>query len=348
MLEMLRAHRGRYPLMAPQDAVKLIYQRAFGPGHLIESREGALVALREEALRIPKDASIPLFEAIGGGLVRMQLASPDFPRLKTAAGMFFASASHRPGDDFQKELGALVEAWPESAPYVARYRAKGYPPISHSDAYRAAYRPAYRVVLAKFQRLIKVFQRIDALLQQQPSVLIAIDGRCGSGKSSLAALISSVYGAMVLHMDDFFQTEAQKAAGEAAAVANIDGARLRSALVPLKEGIPFEIRPYNCLTGEFLPPRHVSSARVRVVEGSYCLHPSIALDYDLKIFVTVDAETQRARIAVRNPTLYDRFIAEWIPNEESYISAFRIAESCLQVNGLALGEQDGGEDACEV
>lgn len=348
MLETLRAHRARYPLMTPQDAVKLIYQRAFGPGHLIRSREDALDLLREEASRTPKDAAAPLFEAIGGGLVRMHLSSPDFPRLETAAGMFFASASRREGQDFQMELDALVEAWPECAAYVAHYRKMGCPPVSHSEAYRAAYYPAYRVVLAKFQRLIEVFRRIDALLAQKPSVLVAIDGRCGSGKSSLAALIASVYGAMVLHMDDFFQTEAQKAAGEEPAVANIDGARLRSALAPLKEGIPFEIRPYDCLTGEFLPPRRLSPARVRVVEGSYCLHPSIALDYDLKVFMTVDAETQRARIAVRNSTLYDRFVAEWIPNEEAYFRAFRVAESCLRVNGLALGEHDGDGNACEA
>jgi hypothetical protein len=347
MLETLRAHRARYPLMTPQDAVKLIYQRAFGPGHLIESREDALDALQEEARRTLKDAAAPLFEPIGGGLVRMHLASPDFPRLETAAGMFFTSASQRQGCDFQRELDALVEAWPECAPYVADYRSKGCLPVSHSDAFRAAYHPAYRVVLAKFQRLFEVFRRIDALLAQKPSVLVAIDGRCGSGKSSLAALIASVYGATALHMDDFFQTEAQKAAGEAPAVANIDGARLQSALVPLKEGIPFEIRPYNCLTGEFLPPCRLSPARVRVVEGSYCLHPSISLDYDLKLFVTVDAKTQRARIASRNPALYDRFVAEWIPNEEAYFSAFRVAESCLRVNGLALGEQDGDENACE-
>ncbi len=43
-----------------------------------------------------------------------------------------------------------------------------------------------------------------------------------------------------------------------------------------------------------------------VVEGSYCLHPSVRLNYDFKIFLTVDCETQLARIKVRNPDLYDR------------------------------------------
>mgnify|MGYP001517827623 CR=1 FL=1 len=32
--------------------------------------------------------------------------------------------------------------------YLMDYAAQGYPPLSHSQAYRAAYRPAYRVVEA--------------------------------------------------------------------------------------------------------------------------------------------------------------------------------------------------------
>jgi uridine kinase len=272
-------------------------------------------------------------------MARMNLASPEFPRPETAAGMFFASAKMPSRGAFDRELDAIARAWPECQPYVAAYRAKGRPALHHTDAYRAAYHPAYRVVSAKFQRLIEVFRRIDALAENS-RLLIAIDGRCGSGKSSLAQLIASVYGAMVVHMDDFFQTERQKAADERAVVANIDGARLMAALNPLSRGEPFEIRPYDCLTDEFLPPRLLRPGRVNVVEGSYCLHPAIRLDYGLKIFLTVDPETQKARLKARNPELYDRFVAEWIPQEEAYFKAYGIEGGCLTVDGRALSEPE--------
>jgi uridine kinase len=343
MLEIVRAHRARYPLMEPQDAVKLLYQRAFGPGHMIESRECALERLQAELGGVRKDPSIPLFEPLGAGLVRMNLASPAFPRPETAAGLFFASEKMSERDVFRRELDALVRSWPESGPYVASYRAKGCPQPGHSEVYRAAYHPAYRVVSAKFQRLIEVFKRIDEF-SDAPHLLIAIDGRCGAGKTSLSRLIASVYGAMVLHMDDFFQTEEQKSAGERAPVANIDGARLMAALKPLSRGEAFEFRSYNCLTGEFLPPRLVRPGRMSVVEGSYCLHPEIRLDYDLRIFLTVDPETQKARLKVRNPELYDRFIEAWIPQEETYFKAYNIAEGCLMVDGRALSEPPESEE----
>ena len=35
-------------------------------------------------------------------------------------------------------------------------------------------------------------------------VIVAIDGNCGSGKTTLASIIDSVYGCNVFHMDDFF------------------------------------------------------------------------------------------------------------------------------------------------
>ena len=45
----LLAHAKRYPLMQPQDAVKLIYQNEFGGGHLIRDEEACLTEDKHEA-----------------------------------------------------------------------------------------------------------------------------------------------------------------------------------------------------------------------------------------------------------------------------------------------------------
>ena len=49
-----------------------------------------------------------------------------------------------------------------------------------------------------------ILQEIDALLPQHQPVLIAIDGRCASGKTTLAALLQQAIGCNVVHMDHFF------------------------------------------------------------------------------------------------------------------------------------------------
>ena len=37
----LKNHAARYPKLSPQDAVKLLFQSVFGPGHLISDPEAA-------------------------------------------------------------------------------------------------------------------------------------------------------------------------------------------------------------------------------------------------------------------------------------------------------------------
>lgn len=61
--------------MQPTDAVKLIYQNEFGGGHLIRDEKACLNYLCREYESVEKDASIPLCEDIGNGIVRVNLAA---------------------------------------------------------------------------------------------------------------------------------------------------------------------------------------------------------------------------------------------------------------------------------
>lgn len=71
----LIAHAKRYPLMQPTDAVKLIYQNEFGGGHLIRDEQACLNYLRREYVSVVKDPTVPLYEDIGNGIVRVNLAA---------------------------------------------------------------------------------------------------------------------------------------------------------------------------------------------------------------------------------------------------------------------------------
>ena len=72
LIDILKAHHQRYPLMMPQDVVKLIYQHEFGGGHLIKDKNLSLIRLEEEYASIQKineEEIIP----IGNDLVRVSL-----------------------------------------------------------------------------------------------------------------------------------------------------------------------------------------------------------------------------------------------------------------------------------
>ena len=47
-------------------------------------------------------------------------------------------------------------------------------------------------------------RQIDDLLCQRNQVIVAIDGSCTSGKTTLATHLAEIYDCNVFHMDDFF------------------------------------------------------------------------------------------------------------------------------------------------
>ncbi|MBR5536921.1 MAG: hypothetical protein IKU58_03375 [Clostridia bacterium] len=159
MTHILRAHFARYPQMTPQDAVKLLYQSAFGPGHLIRDEGYARARLAEELAQTPP-CDGELLEDIGGGYARLHLGAAKAQGLSEAAvyaRFSRAAAAPCPGKAAFEGAIACLEALAaqgeapfsaaQLAEYLTAYRAEGCPMVSHSETYRAAYRPAYRVVL---------------------------------------------------------------------------------------------------------------------------------------------------------------------------------------------------------
>ena len=171
---------------------------------------------------------------------------------------------------------------------------------------------------------------IDALLQERERVIVAIEGSCAGGKTTLAEALGREYGCTVLPMDDFFLRPEQRTAERFAQPGgNVDYERFfEEVLQPLLRGEPFSYRPFDCSTGALAEPVAVVPGRLTIVEGSYCLHPHFGDVYDLKIFLTVDAATRRRRILRRPAFLHSRFFEQWIPMEQRYFEAFDIRGKC--------------------
>ena len=153
----LKDHARRYRLMQPTDAVKLLYQNEFGGGHLITDPEACLEYLRREFSQVTHDDTVPTWEDIGNGIIRVNLAGiqeADLPRL----GLIFIRSSqihHGSMAQFHEKLQLLRELTQHSHlpfsiqqldAYLKEYADAGFPAVSHSHSYRQAYHPAYRVV----------------------------------------------------------------------------------------------------------------------------------------------------------------------------------------------------------
>ncbi len=177
-----------------------------------------------------------------------------------------------------------------------------------------------RLVLAIRERLI-----------QRGRIIVAIDGRCGSGKTTLAARLEKDLRCAVYHMDDFFPRPEQRTEKRLSRPGeNVDHERfLEEVLLPLHGTQAVTYRPYLCAQQQLGEPVTVAPNRLTIVEGSYSCHPALWEHYDLRIFLTIDPEEQMRRIERRNgPEKAAMFRSRWIPFEESYFEAYDVQARC--------------------
>jgi len=176
-----------------------------------------------------------------------------------------------------------------------------------------------------------VFDAVKNLVKENKKLIIAIDGRCGGGKSTLAAQFTQQFDCNVFHMDDFFLPFEMKTSKRLAeAGGNVHYERFEEEVLrPLQNHNPVIYRQYLCTIGDFSQPLKVEPKDLTIVEGSYSLHPTLKHYYDYKIFITIDPKVQYERILKRNgeEKLQD-FLSKWIPMEEHYFTALEIKNQC--------------------
>ena len=141
---------------------------------------------------------------------------------------------------------------------------------------------------------------IEARLQKQERVIVALDGMSCSGKSTFAAALAERFSGSVVHMDDFFLPRDQFTEEMQA----LPGGNMDRDTVPV-------------------------SGRLVVVEGAYALLPPWGKYYDLALFLQVSAEEQQGRLLLRNGVKgMVPFLTRWIPREESYFTACDVRNRC--------------------
>lgn len=172
-----------------------------------------------------------------------------------------------------------------------------------------------------------VLKEIRRLRQEKEPVLVAIDGRCASGKTTLAEGLRQALSCNLFHMDDFFLRPEQRTEERYAQPGgNADRERFEAEVLrPLLLGKPFSYRPFDCRAMKPGSAVSVTPGTVSIIEGAYSCHPELWRYYDLHILLTTTPETQLARIIRRNPERAAMFQTRWIPLEERYFAAHPMA-----------------------
>ena len=346
-LSCFAAQAAAHASMQTRDALKMSFQAAFGAEHLIADEASARAWLENEYAETPEDGAAPLFELLSPDCARVNLAAwkaQNIP-LSWLGNLFLLSARENAKQDkadrdaaFAAALdavralsreGALSFSAQDFDAFVGEEYARGMHAVHHSEAYRAAEKPAYRIVSGTYVRLLPLFTALARLASQPFPVCAAIDGRCASGKSTIGAQLAAITGAGLVHMDDFFpRMETRDPRRLAEPGGNIDYTRFCIEVLPrLRRAKPFSYPTFDCDVMAIRGERAVAGGTLRIVEGSYSHHPYFDGYAALRIFSDIDPDEQMRRILVRNgEEKAVVFRTRWIPMEEKYFDAFGIRE----------------------
>ena len=159
--ELLIDHYNTYPRLEVSDIFKFIFQSAYGCEHLVSSEERALNYIKEELKRVSDDEA-PRVDKLDGNYSRVYLSClNDKVTPEVMAEYFCLSAKVEP-DGRERLLEKIAVAreliLDEVIPLSLsdfdelhqKWRDAGYPAIHHSESFREAYRPAYRVIANEY------------------------------------------------------------------------------------------------------------------------------------------------------------------------------------------------------
>ena len=312
----------KYPKATLQDQIKFLYQATLGCEHAITNNELTYEKLVEECNQL--ENTTYRIEPLSDQFVRFYLFHASEIEMKTIQQLFIkTSMCSTNKDDFieaLKQLNQSVE--------IQKYIDSGCPALSHSKIYHDSYQPHYRILKREYAYYFDIFVEINRRLDQKQDLMIAIDGMCGSGKSTLGAILHEVYDSYLFHMDDFylqtFQRTPQryKTPGE-----NVDHERfLKEILIPLSKKQTVFYQKFSCDTMDLetnITPYPYK--KINIIEGTYSLHPDLRNYYDFKIGLKIDPDYQLERILYRNgPIVLEQFKEKWIPLENLYFNSLHI------------------------
>ncbi len=343
--KMISEHLTNYPLMQPTDILKLIYQNEFGNGHMVKDEKTSFDYLLNELDNL---GSVDIsrenhFEDIGNGYVRVHLDAirNNLIDINMLNSFFVRSARVKKGTScgFVMKAELVSEEIRSKNPDLAKkllselevLKNKDIPIFSHSEIYRQNYMPSYRVIDRIFIEYLPLFSNIEKMRKAQDFFVIAIDGRCGAGKSTLASKISTFYGFDLIHADDFFlpfEMRTQSRLLECGG--NIHYERLYDEVITnLISKTDFTYKKFDCHELAYTDNIFVSCKKPVVIEGVYSMREDFRKAYDTTVFLDINSETQKERIKSRNgDEAYQNFKNIWIPMEEAYINHFKIDEIC--------------------
>lgn len=319
--EAIALEKKLHPQATSQDIMKLVIQACMGANHMIDNESNSLAYLKEERKSVYHHEQL---QSIGNGYVRVPLSMMKEEDLDLWNHLFVMGANQMINNE------AMVYTFMEKNGYNTLFSSMQieeaiHQEIHHSKRYTEAYQPHYRILPKTYVDFFDVYRLVNDMIHRQKHVCFMIDGCCAAGKSTLANALAQLFPVLIFHMDDYFlqphQREEQRLLQPGG---NVDYERFdKEILSCIRQKQDIIYQAYDCRSQSLMPQKYVKYQPYTVVEGSYAHHPYFQMEA-VRIFLHCERDVQLQRIKQRSPSLYERFVDEWIPLEDTYFKTFDI------------------------
>lgn len=174
------------------------------------------------------------------------------------------------------------------------------------------------------QDLANVIALIERAKERATPVLVGIDGRSGTGKSTFAVALATATRALLIEGDAFYAGGAalRRDTAQQRADACIDRPKLRLTLRELKAGRATSYRAFDwdAFDGSLSNPAVLVQPReVIIVEGVYGCHPDLMDILDIKVLLRIPDALREQRLVTREGSIgpWER---QWHEAEDWYFS----------------------------
>ncbi len=166
------------------------------------------------------------------------------------------------------------------------------------------------------------------LNRRHRTLLVGIDGRGGSGKSTFSRqLETTADDVTVVEFDNFYRPShdrnARAVGGDTEIGGNFDWRRLRDqVLLPLSEDEVATYQRYDWIADQLADWHTVPLDGIVVIEGNYSTRQELFDLYDFTAWIDAPHEIRLKRGLLRGgEDTRDRWLTEWMPEEDRYIRA---------------------------